>query len=222
MILFFSEKTFLKYSVTLLPCYPILLPYGGHMIITQAVKSIATYLRLCLERDAQTLRYKSTIEPENFETIIPEIYCFTMPSSKIIESYPAKCPCICITLDGRNDHTYDITLHLCISNASRNEQEMATQVIDEETQAPIPNRYELGEGDKYDTEADEDLLIESVLFTDQIADYIYNYVKMDLTDIVVQYIDPSLPDYPYAVSTVAFKLNVNMTHNGQNPYNALY
>ena len=99
---------------------------------------------------------------------------------------------------------------------------MATQVIDEETQAPIPNRYELGEGDKYDTEADEDLLIESVLFTDQIADYIYNYVKMDLTDIVVQYIDPSLPDYPYAVSTVAFKLNVNMTHNGQNPYESYY
>lgn len=185
------------------------------MTIVQAVEALAKYLHEKLTLDQYSLQYKSTTEPDEFETHIPDIYCFTMPSSAIIDSYPARCPSICLTLDGRDDYNYTITAHLCISSASRCDKEMANPT-------QVPNVYEMGEGDEYTTESDDDLIVESILFTDQIYNYIMNYTAADMAEVTVEYPDVSLPDFPYAISSVSFKMIINPAFIGQNPYNDLY
>ena len=184
------------------------------MNIIQAVKEIASYLSNCFEKDKFYVQYKSTTNPEEFETKTPDIYIFTCPSSAMVDSYPSRCPCIVLTLDGRDDSTYDITANLCISSASLSEQEKARPNLD--------NTYTVGEGEGYETEADDDLIIESILFTDQVCNYIYNFTQLDINSINVEYSDVSLPDFPYAISAVSFKVSVNLEHRGQNPYNDLY
>ena len=186
------------------------------MNIIQAVNSLAEYLQTKLTEDKYYLQYKSTTDPVEFEAAVPSIYCFTMPSSAIIDTYPAKCPCICITLDGRDESSYSITLHLCISSASISEQEMATPVKGSQ------NLYNVGEGENYNTESDSDLLIEGILFTDQISHYISNFTLFALDDISVEYPSVDLPDFPYAISSVSFKMSINLSRVGANPYNALY
>ena len=184
------------------------------MTIIQAVKEIANYLSNCFEKDKFYIQYKSTTNPEEFETKTPEIFIFTCPSSELIEGYPSRCPCIVLTLDGRDDSTYDITANLCISSASISEQEKARPNMD--------NSFNVGEGEGYSTEADSDLIIESILFTDQICNYIYNFTELNISNINVEYPDTSLPDFPYAISSVSFKVSVNLEHRDQNPYNDLY
>lgn len=186
------------------------------MTIVQAIKSLAEYLQGRLAEDKYYLQYKSTTNPEEFEAAVPSIYCFTMPSSAIIDTYPAKCPCICITLDGRDDTSYSITLHLCISSASVSEQEMATPVEGQK------NLYNVGEGENYNTDSDTDLLIEGILFTDQIFNYVSNFTLLALDEISVEYPSVDLPDFPYAVSSVSFKMSVNLSRVGQDPYSSLY
>lgn len=184
------------------------------MNIIQAVKEIASYLSNCFEKDKYYLQYKSTTDPEEFETKTPDIYIFTCPSSALHEGLPTRCPSIVLTLDGRDDSTYDITANICISSASISEQEKATPNND--------NSFTVGEGEGYSTESDEDLILESILFTDQICNYIYNFTQLDISNINVEYPDVSLPDFPYAISSVSFKVSVNNEHRGQNPYNDLY
>ena len=186
------------------------------MTIVQAIKSLAEYLQSRLSEDKYYLQYKSTTNPDEFEASIPSIYCFTMPSSAIIDTYPAKCPCICITLDGRDDTSYNITLHLCISSASISDQEMAVPIEGH------TNLYTVGEGENYTTESDSDLLIEGILFTDQISRYMYNYTSMDISEISIEYPSVDLPDFPYAVSSVSFKMSVNLSRIGENAYDSLY
>ena len=186
------------------------------MTIVQAIKSLAEYLQSRLSEDKYYLQYKSTTNPDEFEAAVPSIYCFTMPSSAIIDSYPAKCPCICITLDGRDDTSYNITLHLCISSASISDQEMAVPIEGH------TNLYNVGEGENYTTESDSDLLIEGVLFTDQISRYISNFTLFALDEISVEYPSVDLPDFPYAVSSVSFKMSVNLSRVGENAYDSLY
>ena len=184
------------------------------MNIIQSVKEIASYLSQCFEKDKFYLQYKSTTDPEDFETRKPEIYIFTCPSSAMVESYPARCPCIVLTLDGRDSSTYDITANLCVSSASLSEQEKARPNND--------STYTVGEGEGYSTESDDDLVIDSILFTDQVTNYLYNFTNLAISEISVTYPDVSLPDFPYAVSSVSFKLSVNLEHRGQNPYNDFY
>lgn len=184
------------------------------MNIIQAVKEIANYLSNCFEKDKFYLNYKGTTDPENFEVKKPDIYIFTCPSSAMIDGYPSSCPCIVLTLDGRDNSTYDITANLCISSSSISEQEKARPNGD--------NTFDVGEGEGYSTEADDDLILESILFTDQICNYIYNFTQLDISNISVEYPDVSLPDFPYAVSSVSFNVSVNLSHIAQNPYNDLY
>ena len=184
------------------------------MTIIQAVKEIANYLRNCFEKDKFYIQYKSTTNPEEFETKTPEIYIFTCPSSSLIEGYPSRCPSIVLTLDGRDDSEYSITANMCVSSASLSEQEKARQNAD--------GSFTVGEGEGYSTEADDDLIIESILFTDQICNYIYNFTELNISNVAVEYPDVNLPDFPYAISAVSFKVSVNLEHRDQNPYNDLY
>ena len=184
------------------------------MNIIQAVKEIASYLSNCFEKDKFYLQYKSTTDPEEFEVKKPEIFIFTCPSSAMVGSYPARCPCIVLTLDGRDDSSYDITANLCVSSASLSEQEKARPNED--------NTFTVGEGEGYDTQSDDDLIIDSILFTDQVCNYFYNFTTLGISDISVNYPDVSLPDFPYAISSVAFKMSVNLEHRGQNPFDSLY
>ena len=186
------------------------------MNIIQAVREIANYLSNCFDKDKFYLQYKSTTEPEEFEIKKPEIYIFTCPSSAMIEGYPARCPCIVLTLDGRDDAEYSVTANLCVSSSSLSEQEKARPKKDN------PSVYEVGEGEGFTTESDDDLIIESILFTDQVCNYIYNFTQLDINNISVEYPDVSLPDFPYAVSSVSFKVSVNLERRDQNPYNDLY
>ena len=184
------------------------------MNIIQAVKEIANYLSNCFEKDKFYLNYKSTTDPEEFEVKKPEIFIFTCPSSSMIDGYPARCPCIVLTLDGRDDSTCEITANLCVSSSSLSEQEKARLNLD--------NTFTVGEGEGYTTESDEDLIIESILFTDQITNYLYNFTQLDINNINVEYPDVSLPDFPYAVSCVSFKVSVNLEHRGQDPFSQYY
>ena len=184
--------------------------------IYTAINNLAQYLRNKLSDDKYYLQYKSTTAPDEFATAVPEIYCFTMPSSALVDGYPARCPCICITLDGRDNFTYDVTLHLCISNVSLNDREMAYP------NDKLPNLYTLGENDDYSTEGDSDLIAESILFTDQINQYLENYTAADIHSITVEYVDADLADYPYAISTIMFKMNVNIAKIGERPFDNLY
>ena len=184
------------------------------MNIIQAVKEIASYLSKCFEKDKFYIQYKSSTNPEEFETKTPDIYIFTCPSSAMVDSYPSKCPCVVLTLDGRDDSTYDITANLCVSSASLSEQEKARPNVD--------GSFTVGDGEGYETDADNDLILESVLFTEQICNYIYNFKQLDIGSINIEYPDVSVPDFPYAISSVSFKVSVNLEHRDQNPYNNLY
>lgn len=84
------------------------------------------------------------------------------------------------------------------------------------------NLYSVGEGENYNTDSDTDLLIEGILFTDQISNYMYNWTEMDVSEISIEYPSVDLPDFPYAVSSVSFKLSVNLSRIGENPFNHLY
>lgn len=191
------------------------------MTIVKAIQDLAVYLSKKFTEDKNTLQYKSTTEPYDYGVSIPAIYCFTVPSSALVDTYPAKCPCICITLDGRDDYNYNITLHLCISSASRSDKETTVPCLDDEGK-PIPNHYEFLEGHDYTTESDDDLLIESILFTDQVARYMANYTAIDHNETFVQYPQVDLPDFPYAVSEISFRLSVNIDKIGQNPFEQYY
>lgn len=184
------------------------------MTIVQAMKGLASYLNECFTTDKYGLQYKSTTTPNEFEINTPKIFVFTAPSSELIDGYPANCPCVVITLDGRNDSSYDVTVNLCISSASVSDQEMAHEIS--------PNVYEVGQGDGYSTESDNDLIIESILFTDQV----YNYIKLckvfNISNITVEYPDVSLPDFPYSISAVGFQMTVNPAEIGQNAFNDFY
>lgn len=185
------------------------------MTIVKAIQNLVSYLQMKLTEDKYGLQYKSTTEPDEFEVSIPDIYMFTVPSSALIDSYPAKCPCICITLDGRDDYNYNVSLHLCISNVSTSDKEMANPT-------KVPNVYELGTGEEYSTIADEDLLVEGILFTDQIYNYMMNYSAADISELSVEYPEVDLPDFPYAVSTVSFKMAVNVPNIGARLYDEYY
>lgn len=185
------------------------------MTISKAIKQVAEYLESKFIEDRYVLQYKSTTDPEEFEVGSPDIFCFTMPSSAIIDNYPARCPSICITLDGRSDYTYDVTAHICLSSSSQSEKEIANPTEQKGV-------YEVGEGEGYTTESDNDLIVESILFTDQVYNYIMNYTDLNVSEVTIEYPDVSLPDFPYAISSVSFKLDLNITHNGQNPFNHLY
>lgn len=184
------------------------------MVITQIIEKLAQYLQGNLEADKHTLQYKSTVEMSEFETSIPQIYKYTMPSSTLIDGYPARCPAIVITLDGRDDAIYDVTLHLCVSNVSVNDKEKAYKVGE--------NCYEMGESDVYNTSGDYDLIVESILFTDQIYNYMSNCKELDVSDINIIYTDADLTEYPYATSSVSFKVGCNKSHVGQDPYHEYY
>ena len=184
------------------------------MNIIQAVTQIANYLSNCFEKDKFYVQYKSTTNPEEIETKTPDIYIFTCPSSAMVDSYPSRCPCVVLTLDGRDDSTYDITANLCVSSASLSEQEKARPNVD--------GSFTVGEGEGYETDADNDLVMESILFTDQICNYIYNFTQLDISNINVEYPDVSLPDFPYAISSVSFKVSVNLEHRGQDPFSDYY
>lgn len=215
------------------------------MTIIQAVEEIANYLSNCFKKDKFYIQYKSTTNPEEFETKTPEIYIFTCPSSSLKEGYPSRCPSIVLTLDGRDDYTYDITVNLCISSASLSKKEVATKNNDGSftvgeydgelhgigaDNKNVDGSLSVGEVEqgkeksdiKCDTEADVDLVIESILFTDQICNYIYNFTELNISNIAVEYPDVNLPDSPYAISAVSFKVSVNLEHRDQNPYNDLY
>lgn len=189
------------------------------MTIVKAIQNLAKYLSEKFTEDNDTLQYKSTTKPYDYKTAIPSIYCFTVPSSALVDTYPAKCPCVCITLDGRDDYHYDITLHLCIGSPSKCEKEITTPIEVEGIKMPI---YELGEGDDYTTEADDDLLIESILFTDQVARYMANYTAIDHSETRVMYPEVDLPDFPYAVSEISFRMSVNIDHIGSRPFDEYY
>lgn len=186
------------------------------MNIYTAINNLARYLRNKLHDDEYWLQYKASTAPDDFATAIPDVFTFTMPSSALVDGYPARCPCICITLDGRDNFTYDVTLHLCISNASLSEKEMARP------DTKIPGRYNVGDGDGYSTEGDSDLIAESILFTDQINQYLENYTAADIRSITVEYVDADLADYPYAISTIYFKMNVNISKIGERPFDNFY
>lgn len=185
------------------------------MTIVNTIQLIAAYLKAKLTEDKNTLQYKSTTVPSDFEVAIPDIYCFTMPSSTVIDSYPARCPAICITLDGRDNYNYTVSLHLCISSASKSSKEVAIPTA-------MPNTYEMGTSEEYDTNADDDLLIESILFTDQIYNYILQFTTFAVSDLSVEYPSVDLPDYPYAVSRVTFSVVVNQANIGGRPYDDFY
>ena len=82
--------------------------------------------------------------------------------------------------------------------------------------------FEISAKEGYDTNGDTDLLIESILFTDQVYNYISNYKDLSVSEITVEYPAVDLPDYPYAVSTVSFKLNINISEIGSNAYQEYY
>ena len=173
------------------------------MTVIQSLKALAKYLQDKLIEDKYFLNYKSTTDPNEFERKIPEIYLLTMPSSDIIDGYPARCPAIVLTLEGRDDESYTIAAHLCVSCASISEQEIARP--DDKR----PNIYNVGEGEGYNTVSDEDLLTMGILFTDQISNYLYNCTDMALDEISVEYPTADLEDFPYAVSTITFKMITN-------------
>ena len=62
----------------------------------------------------------------------------------------------------------------------------------------------------------------SILFTDQITNYLMNCTEMSLSQISPEYQSADLDEFPYAVSSVSFRLLVNKEHIGQNPYDSLY
>ena len=215
------------------------------MNIIQAVKEIANYLSNCFEKDKFYIQYKSTTNPEEFETKTPDIFIFTCPSSALSGNYPARCPSVVLTLDGRDDSTYDITVSLCVSSSSLSKKEIAIKNDDrsftvgeydgdlcgiEADDKIVTGSLSVGEVEQgktksdsnYDTRADTDLIIESILFTEQVCNYIYNFTELNISNINVDYTDVSLPDSPYAISGVSFKVSVNLEHRDQNPYNNLY
>lgn len=186
------------------------------MNIVQAITELKNYLNNKLIADKYWLQYKSTAVPDEFETAVPAIYAFTCPSSELVNSYPAKCPAIVVTLDGRNNYLYDVTLNLCVSNSSLSDKEVAYPVENN------INVYELGTDGAYNTSGDDDLIVESILFTDQIYNYIANYTAVDISNLSVEYADCDLPDYPYAVSSVSFKMSINIANIGARVLDDLY
>lgn len=173
------------------------------MTAIQSLKKLIKYLQDKLTEDKYFINYKSTTDPNEFERAIPTIYMLTMPSSDIIDGYPARCPAIVLTLEGRDEESYTVAAHLCVSCASISEQEIARP------DDKLPNIYNVGEGEGYNTVSDEDLLTMGILFTDQISNYLYNSLELSISDISVEYPTADLEDFPYAISTITFKLITN-------------
>lgn len=185
------------------------------MDIIRAVKKLAEYLNTRFSEDKFYLQYKSTLQPNEFEVCTPTIYTFTAPSSELVDGYyPAKCPCVVLTLDAREDYNYTLTANLCISNVSTSEREMAHKLAD--------NLYKIGEGENYTTEADLDLVMLSIMFTDQVYNYMKQYKELNVSNVLVNYPEVSLPDFPYAISSVTFQISINISEVGQIAFHDYY
>lgn len=183
------------------------------MNIVTAMDAFCDYLRGKLDADKHGLQFKSTTTPTDYETKVPDVFGFTMPQTKLVDRYPASCPCVCVTLNGRNENKYTLCANLCVSSSSLSDGEMANPVDF--------NRYEFDDSTGYDTQNDENLLVESIHFTDKIYEYIVTY-QAAVSDVVVEYETPDLPNHPYAVSRVTFAITVNQDNIGRNAFNELY
>lgn len=187
------------------------------MTIVESVELLAQYMREKFEELKYSIQYKSAQSPREFEASAVKVYAFTMPSSDIVDGYPNKCPCVVLTVDGRNDDGYTVTAHICINSPSISEREVAHPT-------KIPNLYDVGTGasDNYDTAADVDLLIESLIITEQTYNIIARNTGKILSSISMETPSPDLPDFPYAVSSVQFVINPNPEKIGENGFVEFY
>lgn len=185
--------------------------------ITQFVNALTDYLEDCFE-DYHGLSFKCNAnDPDSGENISkPYIYQYLMPSSELVDGYPNKSPCIVITVDNRNDNTYSLTLHLCVSYAAVSEKEKVHKV------AAGSDVYEYSEEDGYDTQSDIELYKSSLLFNDLVYNMLKQNRGLGLNNIQSELPTPDLEDFPYSISGITFEVHLNHFSIGQDPVADLY
>lgn len=184
--------------------------------ITDFIDDLTNYFENAFE-DYEGLSYKCSNDPNSGEnTAHPDIFQYLMPSSMLIDGYPSKSPCIVLCVDSLEQDTYSCSVHACIRYDSISEQEKVQKI------PSADNLYEYLDTDGYNTVSDVQLYKSSLLFTTHIHKLLCNYTNVPLDNITVELPDPSLPDFPYSISSVNFNVKLNRTKIGMDPYGSLY
>lgn len=183
--------------------------------ITSFVSSLKSYLDECF-KDYNGLSYKTSDNPdEGLNISSPSIYEYLMPSSEIVDNYPSKSPCIVITVDERTLNTYTITLHLCVRYDSISEKEKVHRINNSDI-------YEYLSEDGYTTSSDIELYKSSLLFNEHVYKLISINTELGITDIQSELPSVDLDEFPYSISTITFKINVNQFNIGLDNANEYY
>lgn len=156
-------------------------------------------------KDYHGLAYKDSTDPDSgSNTSKPDIYKYLMPSSDLIEGYPAKSPAIVIAIDSIDaDHNANISLYLCVKYEAVSEKEKVKKVLGSDY-------YEYLTDAGYDLQnVDVDLYKTSLRFTEYVFNIMSNCTSLDINDLSINLPQADLPDYPYAVSSVSFNININ-------------
>ena len=184
--------------------------------ITNYITALHDYLAHSFEHYG--LAFHADKDPASGEnTNKPEIYDYLMPATALNDGYPARCPCIVITVDSQAaDNTYSLALHTCVCYAAVANNEKVHQVNGE------INRYEYGTEGGYDTNADVELYKSSLLLTEFVHDALCKATALNVRNISVELPAPDLQDFPYCISTVRFDTQLNFIKAGQNAYHDYY
>lgn len=183
--------------------------------ITQFIDALTEYLNDSF-KDYSGLAFKCSNDPNSGDnTSKPFIYQYLMPSSDLIEGYPNKSPCIVITVDNRNDNTYNLSVHLCVRYDSISEKEKVHQV-------DASDIYEYSDEDGYETQSDVELYKSSLLFNDLVYNLLKTNRGLNLQNIQSELPQPDLIEFPYSTSTITFEVQLNSRNIGQDAYNDLY
>lgn len=175
-----------------------------HVSIVDYIEHIKDYLDGYF-KGSYGVSYHSDVDPKSGEnTAVPDVYAGLMPSTAINEDYPSRCPCIVITWDSMTgEGVYNITLHLCVGYAA---------IADAEKVKPAegkPGFFEYVDGESYDTNADYALWKASAMFSEDVFKAMSNDAELGMQNAVIEPVDASLPDYPYAISQIHFEIVPN-------------
>lgn len=185
--------------------------------ITDYIDKIYDHLESSF-KDYHGLSYKDSSDPNSgSNTSQPNIYRYLMPSSDLIEGYPAKAPAIVISIESfSNERVASIRIFLCVKYEAVSEREKVVKFRGSD-------RYEYQDIDGYDlTDVDVDLYKTSLRFTEFVFNAMSNCTSVDLSNLSIELPQADLPDFPYAVSSVSFDVDVNPFKVGQDPYKELY
>lgn len=186
------------------------------MNIIDRLNHIKDFLVSKFKEDAHCVVYKKSegfeFDPSDFS--VPDIFVLEVPDDKLCGTNPYRCPAVKIDLDRFDGEVYNIVMTLVVVDPCIHKTEICTKVG--ENKFVYENKF-------YDKDGNEieftnfnsvELTKASILFTEQVLDYIFGYsvICSQISNIRAEY-SSSKVNKPYCYSQISF--DIRLTNNNR-------